>query len=136
VSVEDTNFTAFYAAECTLSTASVSQTTGRGIYKFNSSNTSRIPLSIRTGQQAFGNPTERKRFCQLEFHGKGTVRCRVYVDGIWICDGVATMTENPTKERRVGLPVGTKGYVMDVEFCGDADIRAVECAFKSMSETS
>lgn len=136
MTTEMDNFTSFYAAECLLSTATALTTTGRGVYKFNASNTARIPLSIRTGHQAFGDPTERKRFCQLEFHGKGTVRCRVYVDGIWVCDGVATMTETPTKERRVGLPVGTKGYVMDVEFCGDADIRAVECFYKSMSETS
>ena len=93
-------------------------------------------MSIRTGQQAFGNPTERKRFQQLEFHGKGTVKCRVYVDGVWICDASATMSETPTKERRIGIPVGTKGYTLDVEFCGDADVRAMECAYSSMSETS
>ena len=136
MNTEYENFVSFYAAECTLSTASVSLATGRGVYKFNASNTSRIPMSIRTGQQAFGNPTERKKFQQIEFHGKGTVRCRIYVDGVWICDGSATMSETPTKERRIGIPVGTKGYTLDVEFCGDADVRAVECAYSSMSETS
>ena len=133
---ENGSFISFYAAECTLSTASLSPSRGRAVYKFNSSNTARIPMSIRTGQQAFGNPTERKKFQQIEFHGKGTVRCRIYVDGVWICDGSATMSETPTKERRIGIPVGTKGYTLDVEFCGDADVRAVECAYSSMSETS
>ena len=133
----ETNFQNFYDAECLLSLPQeMTPLTGRAIYKFNSSNTSRIPLSIRTGQQALGNPTERKKFSQIEFHGKGTVRCRVYVDGVWICDNVATMTETPTKDRRIGLPTGTKGYTLDVEFCGDADIRAMEITYSSMSETS
>lgn len=85
---------------------------------------------------SFGDPSERKRFQQIEFHGKGTVFCRVYVDGVWIVDASATMTESPSKDRRVGIPVGTRGYTVDLEFSGDGDIRAVEFSFTPMSSTS
>lgn len=130
------NFTGFYGAESALSSYSPTSLTGRSIYKFNSAKDARVPLHIRTGQQAFGDPTERKRFSQLEFHGKGTCYVRIYVDGVWIADGIVTMTESPDKMRRFGIPTGTRGYTLDVEFCGDADIRAVECTYSSMSSPS
>lgn len=79
---------------------------------------------------------ERKKYRQIEFHGKGTLYCRVYVDGVWICDGSVTLTETPSKDRRLGIPIGTRGYNIDIEFCGDADIRALEVTYDNMSSTS
>ena len=110
--------------------------TGASVWKFGTSLTTRIPIHCRTGLQSFGDPTERKRFRQIEFHGKGSVYCRVYVDGVFICESNATMTETPDKERRIGLPVGTKGYCMDVEFAGDAEVRAIEFTISKMASTS
>jgi hypothetical protein len=96
----------------------------------------RIPMHIRTGAQSLGNPTERKRFTQIEFHGTGTLKCRVYVDGVYICESSVTLSETPSKDRRLGIPIGTRGYTIDIEFVGDANVRAVEYTFKPMGETS
>lgn len=134
------NFSTFYAAEATLSTASPATLNGRSIYRFNPSyGQQRIPLHIRTGANPMQNPggaMERKRFRQVEFHGKGTLYVRAYVDGIWIADSTVTLTETPSKDRRFGLPIGTRGYTMDLEFCGDADLRALEVTYDEMSSTS
>ncbi len=83
-----------------------------------------------------GGAMERKRFRQIEFHGRGSLYCRVYVDNIWICDGSVTLTETPSKDRRLGIPIGTRGYNIDIEFCGDADPRALEVTYDEMSSTS
>ena len=142
------NFNAFVAAENTLSSASPNTLVGRGIYKFNPpQSTTRIPLHVRTGVMTLhnlsdykaydaGQPTERKKFQQIEFHGTGSLYVRVYVDGIWICDGDVTLTENPSKDRRLGIPIGIRGYLIDVEFCGNADIRAMEFSYSPMSSPS
>ena len=134
------NFNTFYAAEAALSTASPVTLNGRSIYRFNPPyGQQRIPLHIRTGANPMQNPggaMERKRFRQVEFHGKGTLYVRAYVDGIWIADSTVTLTETPSKDRRFGLPIGTRGYTMDLEFCGDADLRALEVTYDEMSSTS
>lgn len=142
------NFTSFYAAESTLSGASATTVTGRSIYRFNPPHGAvKIPLHIRTGAQTLhnvadmrrydaGDPVARKRFRQVEFHGRGNLYVRIYVDGTWIADGTVTMTETPSKDRRLGIPIGTRGYNIDVEFCGDADIRAVEFSYDHMPEQS
>ena len=114
---------------------------GKAIYKFNSNSSvsnsrQRVPMFVRTGQQSFGTPAERKRFTQIEFHGKGTLYVRIYVDGIWISDATVTLSESPSKDRRVGIPTGTRGYVMDIEFAGDADLRAIEFEYKPMQRSS
>ena len=134
------NFNTFYAAESLLTNAAPTTLNGRSIYRFAPPyGVRRIPLHIRTGASPMANPggaMERKRFRQIEFHGKGSLYCRVYVDGIWICDGSVTLTETPSKDRRLGIPIGTRGYNIDIEFCGDADIRALEVTYDEMSETS
>lgn len=131
------NFNAFVAAESTLSSVAPTTLNGRSIYKFATAYApERVPLHIRSGAQTFGAPDERKRFHQIEFHGTGSLYVRVYVDGVWISDGSVTMTETPSKDRRFGLPVGTKGYSLDVEFCGDAALRAIEYTISRLSETS
>lgn len=132
----DQNFAPFYAAEADMTTFAPSTASGRSICQFNASPSQRIPMHIRTGKQAFGMPTERKRFKQVEFHGTGTLFVRVYIDGIWICDGNVTLTETPAKDRRLGIPTGTRGYTMDLEFSGDADIRAIESDYSQMSSPS
>ena len=142
------NFNSFYAAEASLSDAAPATINGRSIYRFNPPyGVTRIPLHIRTGSQTLQNmhdfrqydaadPVARKKFQQLEFHGKGTLYVRVYVDGSWVADGSITMTETPSKDRRMGLPTGTRGYTVDVEFCGDADIRALEFTYDHMPSPS
>lgn len=130
------NFNGFYSAESQILGFTPSTLNGASVYKFQPSGPSRVPLHVRTGAQSLGMPTERKRFQQIEFHGKGTLWVRVYVDNVYVSEGQVTLTENPSKERRFGIPIGTKGYTIDVEFAGDADIRAVEYAFAPMSATS
>jgi len=110
--------------------------TGRSVWKFAKAKSLRIPMHCRTGYQAMGNPTERKKFRQIEFHGTGTVYCRVYVDNVYICEGSITMTEVPSKDRRLGLPIGTRGYAMDLEFACDGNLRAIEYAYSPMKATS
>lgn len=131
------NFNTFVASESTLTSATPVTLNGRAIYRFAPPyGTTRIPLHIRTGAQSLGAPTERKKFTQVEFHGKGTVWVRIYVDGIYIGEWPATMTESPSKDRRIGIPTGIRGYTMDLEFAGDADIRAVEYSYTPMQSTS
>lgn len=100
-----------------------------------------LPFHIRTGQQCLGNIAERKRFKYVEFHGfgvnPGTVRVRIYIDGIYICDGLATLSETPDKKRRVNIPIGKQmGYTIDVELCGCANIRAIEFTFEEPNSQS
>lgn len=133
------NYSLFYAAESTLSGPPVlTQLNGRSIYRFNPQHneSGKVPLHVRTGAMTFGAPHERKRFRAIEFHGSGTIYVRVYVDGTWISDGSVTMSESPSKNRRMGLPIGTTGYAVDVEFCGDANIRAVEFDITGLSGAS
>ncbi len=136
-----TNFNAFYAAEATLSTAAPTTINGRSVYRFNPPyGVQRIPIHIRTGANPIperGGAMERKRFRQIEFHGKGSLYVRAYVDGIWIADSTVTMTESPSKDRRFGLPIGTRGYNLDIECCGDVEfLRAIEVAYDPMDTTS
>lgn len=131
------NFIAFYAAESTLASATPATINGRAVYRFAPPyGSARIPIHIRTGAQTFGAPDERKRFQQIEFHGTGSLYIRAYVDGVWIADGTITMTETPSKDRRFGLPVGTRGYSLDIEICGDAAPRAIEYTVSPTSSTS
>jgi hypothetical protein len=142
------NFNTFYSAESTLSSAAPVTLNGRAVYRFAPPyGVTRIPLHIRTGEQALhnlsdmkkydaGDPVGRKRFQQVEFHGKGSLYVRVYVDGSWVSDGTVTLTETPSKSRRLGIPIGTRGYMIDVEFCGDADVRAVEFTYEYMQSPS
>jgi hypothetical protein len=131
------NFNTFYAAESLLSSADPVTLNGRSIYCFAPPyGVTRVPLHIRTGEQAIGNPSDRKRFQQVEFHGKGSLYVRVYVDGSWVSDGTVTLTETPSKDRRLGIPTGTRGYTIDLEFCGDADMRAVEFTYEYMKSPS
>lgn len=128
------NFNGFFAAQATMATFAPTTINGRSVYKFNSASQN-IPLHIRTGQQSFGNPAGRKKYGHIEFHGSGTITCRVYVDGVYVCDRSATMTEDSSKSRRIGLPVGTKGYTIDLEIVGDARIRAIESSYTPMGES-
>lgn len=100
-----------------------------------------ITYHIRTGQQCFGSPAERKRFHYVEFHGSGplsgTLHVRVYIDGRYVCDGQSVTTETPNKVRRVNLPIAQSiGYAIDVEFSGDVPIRMMEFAVSPMVSTS
>lgn len=138
------HFDDFVAIQSTMSTTAFTPEviTGSAIYLFNADpnivpgTKQRIPLHIRTGQQSMGNPTERKRYRQVEVHGKGTCHVRVYVDGFFVYEGSVTLSENPSKTRRLGIPIGTRGYTIDLELAGDANIRAVEYQAEEMSATS
>ena len=100
-----------------------------------------LPFHIRTGQQSLGDIAERKRFKYVEFHGygvnPGTIRVRIYIDGVYICDGMATLSENPDKRRRVNIPIGKQmGYAIDVEIAGCANLRAIEFTVEGMHSQS
>lgn len=100
-----------------------------------------LPFHIRTGQQALGDIAERKRFRYVEFHGfginPGTLRVRIYIDGRYVCDGRATLSETPDKKRRVNIPIGRQnGYVIDVEVAGVGNLRAIEFTYDGMNSPS
>ena len=140
------NLAAFVEAQAEIGTSfTPTLLQGQAIYQFNADQ-QRIPLFIRTGPMAFRDqrmpfmqpvPVERHRFDQIEFHGKGTLYVRLYVDGVWITDSTVTMTETPSKDRRFGIPRGTRGYTPDLEIAGDIEfLRAIEFTYRPMSSPS
>lgn len=131
------NYTKFAGYQASLSPGNAYDFAyGRAIYKFGGDLTANVPIFGRTGQMSLGNPTERKKFHRIEFHGRGTLAVRVYIDGVAIADKIVTLTEASNRIRAVNLPRGTKGYTIDIEFAGDAEIRAIEIGYDSMSSTS
>ncbi len=137
------DFTAFQFQESTIGTDNTlfSGADNGKIFELFVDDTNRIPFHIRTGQQAFGAPAERKRFHYIEFHGygplSGTLRVRIYIDGRYVCDGEAVTCETPNKIRRVNIPMAQCiGYTIDVEFAGDVPLRALEFAFSPLASTS
>ena len=118
-----------------------SSASGLGVYSFASDSTTRIPFYIRTGQQALGDPMERKRFKHVEVHAdnyrSGSLAIRIWIDGVYVCDGILSPIETPTANRKINLPRGKNtGYVIDVEMAGDADLRGLEFHFSPMNATS
>ena len=137
------NSSEFVAAESKMSSSfAPSAADYLGVYSFNINNNivpgskPRIPMHIRTGQQSIGTPADRKRYRQVELHGQGTCWVRVYVDRVFIHEGSVTLSENPSKSRRLGIPIGTRGYTIDIEIAGDANLRAVEYECESMNGDS
>jgi hypothetical protein len=62
---------------------------------------------------------------------------RIYIDGRYVCDGRATVSEVPSRHRKVNVPIGRQiGYTIDVEFAGNALPRAIEYTFEGMSHES
>ena len=111
---------------------------GDAVYKFNYSSNGVIPLFIRTGAQSLGYPTERKHFRAVEFHGEGInnglLGVRVWIDGRYVCEGRATMSDNGNCIRKVNLPVAKSvGYSIDIEFTGMARIRGMEIKYEAMA---
>jgi hypothetical protein len=92
----------------------------------------RIPWYIRTGPMSQGDPTNRKRYRVIEVHGKGTVDARVYVDGQVVARSKATPAETPAGKRKINLPKGTRGYEIDLEMAGDADLFGLELQWDGM----
>ena len=92
----------------------------------------RIPWYIRTGPMSQGEPTERKRYRYLEIHGKGTVDMRIYVDGKAVARSSAIPSETPDHRRKINLPRGTKGYALDLEGAGDAELFGIELTYDDM----
>lgn len=136
------DFDIFREQQMTMGTSNTfSGSDGDKIYELFADTDTVIPYHIRTGQQAFGMPAERKRFHYIEFHGwgqvSGTLRVRVYIDGVYVCEGKSVTTEAPNKVRRVNIPVTKSiGYTVDVEFAGDVPIRMIEFAVSPMNSTS
>lgn len=136
------NFDKFVLAQCTMNpVADWGVPYGLSLYKFDSAVDTLIPYYIRTGEQAFGDPVERKRFKQIEFHSdgpsSGTIACRVWIDGRYVCDGIMTPTETPNRVRKINLPRGMNtGYTIDVEIAGTVPFRALEFGYEPMARTS
>lgn len=98
---------------------------------------SNMPLFIRSGQKGFGNTTERRRYEQVEFYGNGRFAIRVYIDGRHIADDIVTLTEAPSRPRRLNMPRGNRmGYVVDMEVAGDTDRIIFEYAFSDLPRPS
>lgn len=92
-----------------------------------------LPIHFRTGPNPCGAPTELKRFRCVEFHGpnqEGTLRVRIYIDGRYVCDGRAVVSDQPNRHRKVNIPVRRcVGYSIDIEAAGYIHPRAIEVHF-------
>ena len=112
---------------------------GSAIYRFDPKDSKDvIPVHIRTGAQTLGAPTERKHFRSIEFHGEGInngwLGVRVWIDGRYLCEGRATMSDNGNCIRKVNLPVAKAvGYAIDVEFTGMVRLRGMEIRYEVMA---
>jgi hypothetical protein len=132
------NMDVFIGAQSSMnSSPSWGTASGLGLFTFGSSKTGSIPFYIRTGQNACGDPTERKRFNNIQIHSDGsrggTIGARVWIDGRYVCDGRLTPTETPDKRRKLNIPKNQNtGYVIDVEIAGDIPTRAIEYNFDGM----
>jgi len=115
---------------------SYASNTGLSIWKLFSGK-SNIPLFVRSGQKGFGNTTERRRYEQVEFYGNGRFAIRVYIDGRPVADDFVTLTEAPSRPRRLNMPRGNRmGYVVDMELAGDTDRIIFEYAFSELPRPS
>ena len=111
---------------------------GLAIYRFDADPVNNIPLHIRTGENACGNPLERKQFKHIEFHGQGggSARVRVYIDRRYICDGKVDFSETPSLGRKLNLPLSrSTGYTIDIDFSCTGKPRALEIAFEPVGES-
>jgi hypothetical protein len=127
----DDNFNYFVSQQAGLGTGiTFSNIIGNSVYEFGADFNKKIPYHIRTGAQAMGDPTARKRFWAVKFHGaedNGTLHVRIYIDGRYVCEGRAVAVSSFNKLRQVNLPNGWNiGYTIDVEFASDTPIRALE----------
>lgn len=109
---------------------------GRSVWKLFSGNLN-MPIMVRTGAKALENVTERKAFHQIEFYGNGNLSVRVYIDGRWVCDSVLTLSEGPSKPRRMNLPRGNRtGYSIDLEIYGDTNRLVTEITYDDLVSPS
>lgn len=112
---------------------------GYSVFRFDSNGTQdKLPIHIRTGAQSLGYPTERKHFRAIEFHGEGInnglLGVRVWIDGRYVCEGRATMSDNGNCIRKVNLPVAKSvGYSIDIEFTGTVRLRGMEIKYEAMA---
>jgi hypothetical protein len=96
-----------------------------------------MPMFVRAGQRGFGTFSERKKFSQLEFYGSGTMSVRVFIDGRHITDDIVTLTEAPSRPRKMNLPRGNRtGYNLDFEVMGDTSRLIVEYLYEDMKAPS
>ena len=64
----------------------------------------------------------------------GWLGVRVWVDGRYLCEGRATMTETGNSVRKVNLPVSKAvGYAIDIEFTGMVRLRGMEIRYEVMA---
>lgn len=93
----------------------------------------KIGMFIRTGPMDMGMPSIRKRFSRVVFYGKGSLSCRVMCDGHLVAQDLnVDITEGSNYSRAVNIPNGTKGYCIDIEFCGLNEPKAVEVEYEPM----
>lgn len=122
-----------------LNTFATEDVVGSAVYRFDPKDSKDvIPIHIRTGAQTLGAPTERKHFRSIEFHGEGinngSLGVRVWIDGRYMCEGRATMSDNGNCIRKVNLPVSRAvGYAIDIEFTGMVRLRGMEIKYEVMA---
>ena len=120
-------------------TLDITALAGNAIYRFDPKDSMDvIPIHIRTGAQSLGYPTERKHFRAIEFHGEGInnglLGVRIWIDGRYVCEGRATMSDNGNCIRKVNLPVAKSvGYSIDIEFTGTVRLRGMEIKYEAMA---
>ena len=106
---------------------------GMSIRKLNGT-TTKLPYLIRTGQNGFGIPYERKMFNAFEIHSTpnahGSSYFRIFLDGRYTCETLLTPSENPNKHRKLNIPKRSSlGYAADIEITGSMPVRTIEFNF-------
>ena len=137
---DPSNRTKFIAAESdfnqTFSPTVVS--TSQVLYRFNPSFGQNVPMRFRTGEVTANAPYMRKRWREVRLNGSGSCQLRVFIDGalLPLATGLTyvnlVLTESPIHPTRVMLPIGSWGYSVSVEICGDGVVRLIEFGFDPM----
>lgn len=112
-----------------------------GVYRFNPnirsfSMSESMPIMFITPDDPADNPTIRKKFTKIEYHGTGTALMRVFVDNLLIARYPVNDAENPEKSRVIRLPSGTTGYNLRIEMVGYFVLNYLEYTYDTMTKGS
>lgn len=96
-------------------------------------------VHLRTGPITQASLSDRVQWNWLEFHGTGTGRVKIWIDGWEVTKGSPgyasfKASETPSMARRVQIPRGAWGYTIDFEVTGSYELLAVEVAFSPKGE--
>jgi len=97
----------------------------------------RAQVFLDTGPITLGRTESRKKWRSVEFHGRRTVKLRIWSDDIELTVATpasATASETPNHDRRINLPRSCWGYALRSIITGDAELTAIELTVDEMPE--